>query len=627
MSVLEVRNLNVQYHTEQAICQAVRGVSFSVEKGEIAGIVGESGSGKSTAMRAVMGLLKSNARVTADEIRVSGESPRPGRNIAMIFQDSLSCLNPSVRIGRQIAETVRVREGCTWREAKKRALELLDLVGIRQPRIRMRQYPFELSGGMRQRVVIAIALACRPDLIIADEPTTALDAAVQAQILLLLRRIVRETGTSLLLVSHDLGVIASMCGSVYVMHSGEIVESGCAEDIFYAPREEYTRKLLERAAGKVPDMRRSRSKGRNRTNAGEDGNRNESADGRARTGEEKILVSLENVTREYDSHEGVRDISLTLEEGETYALVGESGSGKTTLARILSGILKPDGGSVLYRGREAAERERTGKIQMVFQDPAASLNPCLTAGQTLEEALRAADKSGEGRETIKKKSSHEKRQIWREKASVMLEQVGLSEEDMGKYPGSFSGGQRQRIAIARALINGPELLICDEALSSLDAVTGRTILELLLRFQRERGISILFISHDGKLEGVEFVELNMCPGGCVGGVLNVENPFIARNKMRQLCEKLQIPPATLEDFGLDESFFLWDKAPQPSTAFQLDPDRFAAMRKLVQVEELLKKLPGIDCGACGAPTCRCHAEDVVVSGGPLKCVKLEELQK
>lgn len=478
MSVLEVRNLNVQYHTEQAICQAVRGVSFSVEKGEIAGIVGESGSGKSTAMRAVMGLLKSNARVTADEIRVSGESPRPGRNIAMIFQDSLSCLNPSVRIGRQIAETVRGREGCTWREAKERALELLDLVGIRQPRIRMRQYPFGLSGGMRQRVVIAIALACRPDLIIADEPTTALDAAVQAQILLLLRRIVRETGTSLLLVSHDLGVIASMCGSVYVMHSGEIVESGCAEDIFYAPREEYTRKLLESAAGRTKDMRRPLS------------------EGRPQADREEILLSLEHVTREYDSHEGVRDISLTLEEGETYALVGESGSGKTTLARILSGILKPDGGSVLYRGREAAERERTGKIQMVFQDPAASLNPCLTAGQTLEEALRAADKSGEGRETIKKKSSHEKRQIWREKASVMLEQVGLSEEDMGKYPGSFSGGQRQRIAIARALINGPELLICDEALSSLDAVTGSRILELLLRFQRERGISILFISHD-----------------------------------------------------------------------------------------------------------------------------------
>ncbi len=478
MSVLEVRNLNVQYHTEQAICQAVRGVSFSVEKGEIAGIVGESGSGKSTAMRAVMGLLKSNARVTADEIRVSGESPRPGRNIAMIFQDSLSCLNPSVRIGRQIAETVRGREGCTWREAKERALELLDLVGIRQPRIRMRQYPFELSGGMRQRVVIAIALACRPDLIIADEPTTALDAAVQAQILLLLRRIVRETGTSLLLVSHDLGVIASMCGSVYVMHSGEIVESGCAEDIFYAPREEYTRKLLESAAGRTKDMRRPLS------------------EGRPQADREEILLSLEHVTREYDSHEGVRDISLTLEAGKTYALVGESGSGKTTLARILSGILKPDGGSVLYRGREAAERERTGKIQMVFQDPAASLNPCLTAGQTLEEALRAADKSGEGRETIKKKSSHEKRQIWREKASVMLEQVGLSEEDMGKYPGSFSGGQRQRIAIARALINGPELLICDEALSSLDAVTGSRILELLLRFQRERGISILFISHD-----------------------------------------------------------------------------------------------------------------------------------
>ena len=478
MSVLEVRNLNVQYHTEQGVCQAVCGVSFSVEKGEIAGIVGESGSGKSTAMRAVMGLLKRNARVTADEIRVSGESPRPGRNIAMIFQDSLSCLNPSVRIGRQIAETVRVREGCTWREAKKRALELLDLVGIRQPRIRMRQYPFELSGGMRQRVVIAIALACRPDLIIADEPTTALDAAVQAQILLLLRRIVRETGTSLLLVSHDLGVIASMCSSVYVMHSGEIVESGCAEDIFYAPREDYTRELLESAAGRTKDMRRSLS------------------EGRPQADREEILLSLEHVTREYDSHEGVRDISLTLEAGKTYALVGESGSGKTTLARILSGILKPDSGSVLYRGREAEGSACTGKIQMVFQDPAASLNPCLTAGQTLEEALRAADRSGVERETTRKMSAREKKQIRRDRAAAMLEQVGLSAEDMGKYPGSFSGGQRQRIAIARALITGPELLICDEALSSLDAMTGSRILELLLGFQRERGISILFISHD-----------------------------------------------------------------------------------------------------------------------------------
>lgn len=478
MSVLEVRNLNVQYHTEQGVCQAVCGVSFSVEKGEIAGIVGESGSGKSTAMRAVMGLLKRNARVTADEIRVSGESPRPGRNIAMIFQDSLSCLNPSVRIGRQIAETVRVREGCTWREAKKRALELLDLVGIRQPRIRMRQYPFELSGGMCQRVVIAIALACRPDLIIADEPTTALDAAVQAQILLLLRRIVRETGTSLLLVSHDLGVIASMCSSVYVMHSGEIVESGCAEDIFYAPREDYTRELLESAAGRTKDMRRPLS------------------EERPQADREETLVSLEHVTREYDSHEGVRDISLTLEAGKTYALVGESGSGKTTLARILSGILKPDSGSVLYRGREAEGSACTGKIQMVFQDPAASLNPCLTAGQTLEEALRAADRSGVERETTRKMSPGEKKQIRRDRAAAMLEQVGLSAEDMGKYPGSFSGGQRQRIAIARALITGPELLICDEALSSLDAMTGSRILELLLGFQRERGISILFISHD-----------------------------------------------------------------------------------------------------------------------------------
>ncbi|HJC42120.1 MAG TPA: ABC transporter ATP-binding protein, partial [Candidatus Mediterraneibacter gallistercoris] len=235
MSVLDVRNLSVQYLTENGASEIVKDISFKVEKGEIAGLVGESGSGKSTAMLAVMGLLGNHAEIRAERIAVSGEKPVPGHNVAMIFQDSLSSLNPSVKIGRQIRETVQTRRKCSSKEATARAEELLDMVGIRNPALRMRQYPFELSGGMRQRVVLAITLACEPELIIADEPTTALDALVQAQILLLLKRIVRETGTSMLLVSHDMGVTAAMCSRVYVMHNGRIVEHGTAEDIFYSP--------------------------------------------------------------------------------------------------------------------------------------------------------------------------------------------------------------------------------------------------------------------------------------------------------------------------------------------------------------------------------------------------------
>ena len=252
MSILEVRNLSVQYHTGQESRQALDGITFSVGEGETVGIVGESGSGKSTAMLAVMGLLGDSAEVSADGITVCANPVQPGRDIAMILQDSLNCLNPAVKIGRQITETVRIHRKCTRREAKERAEELLDMAGIRSPKLRMGQYPFELSGGMRQRVAIAIALACEPRVIIADEPTTALDAAVQVQILHLLKRIVEDTGTSLLVVSHDMGVIAALCSRVYVMKAGRIIEAGSTEEIFYAPVHEYTKKLLRDTKGHKP---------------------------------------------------------------------------------------------------------------------------------------------------------------------------------------------------------------------------------------------------------------------------------------------------------------------------------------------------------------------------------------
>ena len=492
MSVLDVRNLGVQYLTENGASEIVKDISFKVEKGEIAGLVGESGSGKSTAMLAVMGLLGDRAVIRSAQITVSGERPVPGKNAAMIFQDSLSCLNPSVKIGRQITETVRARRKCSRKEAAARAEELLDMAGIRNPALRMRQYPLELSGGMRQRVVLAIALACEPELIIADEPTTALDALVQAQILLLFKRIVRETGTSMLLVSHDMGVTAAMCSRVYVMHEGRIVESGAAEDIFYSPVEEYTKRLLN-------DARGGRLSG--------SGHKSIEKYGKA------PVFRMEHVTKIFDEREGIRDLSLEIRKGEILALVGESGSGKTTVARILTGILKEDGGTLYYRG-DALDRDRrmdafAGRVQMVFQDPYASLNPCLTVREALEEALEAAAcrKSRTARrrqeslparrrmESLPAHGDREKEQMT-EKIDRMLRLTGLSPEDADRYPRDFSGGQRQRIGIARALIVEPEILVCDEALSSLDATTREQILELIFRIQRKIGFACLFISHD-----------------------------------------------------------------------------------------------------------------------------------
>ena len=472
MKVLDVQGLYVQYHTKRTnesggsghvVQETLRDVSFSVGEGEIVGVVGESGSGKSTAMLAVMGLLGEKADVRCDRLSLCGEAPVPGKNAAIIFQDAQSCLNPTVKIGRQITETIRVRRRCGRKAARERAEELLDLVGIQNAALRMKQYPFELSGGMRQRVVIAAALACEPKLIIADEPTTALDAAVQAQIILLLKRIVRETGTSLLLVSHDMGVTAALCSRVYVMQKGRIVESGTAEEIFYSPREAYTKRLLSDAKGWGHRTRTER-KG-------------------------EPLLEIRHMTKEFDTREGIRDISVELFEGEIFALAGESGSGKTTLARILSGILTQDSGEVLYRGRRLGREELGtacgGKVQMVFQDPYAALNPCLTAGQALEEALRGAGgKEGSGRGEI------------RERVGDMLELVGLERGDADRYPREFSGGQRQRVGIARALITEPEILICDEALSSLDAAAREQILTLLLAIQKKRRIACLFISHD-----------------------------------------------------------------------------------------------------------------------------------
>lgn len=472
MSMLDVRSLYVTYLSKEERIEAVRGIDFSAEEGKVTGIVGESGSGKSTAMLAVMGLLDQKASVEAKDLSLSGNAVRAGENAAIIFQDPLKCLNPTVKIGRQIAETVRNRKKCTWREAKKRAEELLELVGIRHPKRKMKQYPFELSGGMRQRVVIAVALACEPKLIAADEPTTALDAAMQVRVILLLKKIVKETKTALLLVSHDMGMIAAACDYVYVMKEGKMIESGCADDIFYNPQTEYTKKLLSEARAEQLLVKEKDFIVR-----------------------EKPLFTVSHLKKQFQKEEGVNDVSFDIYEGEVFALAGESGSGKTTLAKILTGIEQPDSGELFYREEKFDPKDRKrnkhvyGKIRMIFQDPYSSLNPCMTIKETLTETLRAKEKQV-------KSDREERRRDQKRQIEQMLLRVGLSSLDGDRYPRELSGGQRQRAAIARALLSEPELLICDEAVSSLDAATRTQILNLLMQVVKEKKIACLFISHD-----------------------------------------------------------------------------------------------------------------------------------
>ena len=484
MSLLSVQDLSVQFHDRYAGAEAVSHLSFEVGPGEIVGMVGESGSGKSTGMHAIMGLLPEKAEIICEKMTLDGTDITPpspkgngkkaqkeyekkmetirGNQIAMVFQDPLTYLNPTVKIGRQITETIRTHKKCSRKEAEERAKELLDMVGIRRGSQRMGQYPFELSGGMRQRVVLAIALACEPRLLIADEPTTALDVTVQGQILELLKKIAEETGTAVLFVSHDLGVIASLCRRVLVMKEGKLVEEGTAEDIFYEPKHPYTQKLLDYAAKlqKLPMEQHA----------------------------EGVLLKAEHVSKNYfnavdwkkrQSTEAVRDVSFQIGKGETYGLVGESGCGKSTLAGMVTGILKPTAGKLIYQGKKSGMKYQ---VQMVFQDPYASLNPRMTIEDALEEPLLL--NTGLSREERSKK------------VEEMLELVGLSKNDGKKYPRAFSGGQRQRIGIARALILSPELLICDEPVSALDVSIQEQILKLLEEIQQKQGISYLFISHD-----------------------------------------------------------------------------------------------------------------------------------
>jgi len=466
--LVEVRDLLVEFGD----LRAVDGLSFTLEKGAALGLVGESGSGKSTVASALLALHRGTGARVGGAVRVAGVDVRAasddalralrGGKAAMVFQDPLSSLDPYYAVGDQIAEVYRVHVKASRRAARARAVEVLDRVGIPDAARRARFRPHEFSGGMRQRALIAMALACEPELLIADEPTTALDVTVQAQILDLLHTLREETGMGLLLVTHDVGVAAESVDEILVMRHGRAVEHGPVAAVLGAPRETYTQELL----GAVPRVDAPRG-----------------SEGDAPVSDEVVLEAVD-LRREFGRGKrrfaAVDDVSLAIHRGETLGIVGESGSGKTTLGRMLVGLLEPTTGAVRYEGR--AQSGVSPSVQMVFQDPVSSLNPRRTIGESIADPLRARGELDGGR--------------IRGRVRELLERVGLDAAHYDRYPHEFSGGQRQRVGIARALAAEPRVIVCDEPVSALDVTTQAQVVALLGELQRELGLALVFVAHD-----------------------------------------------------------------------------------------------------------------------------------
>ncbi|RIH87217.1 Glutathione import ATP-binding protein GsiA [Meiothermus luteus] len=490
--LLEVRDLAVNFHTDDGVVEAVKGLSFHLEKGETLAIVGESGSGKSVSALSLMGLLpKPAARIVGGQAlfrRKSGEvldllraeeatmRRIRGNEMAMIFQEPMTSLNPVYTVGDQIAEAIVLHQGKGRKEARQLAIEMLNLVEIPNPHKRVDDYPHQMSGGMRQRVMIAMALSCNPSLLIADEPTTALDVIIQAQILELMKKLQAEIGTAVLFITHDLGVVAEMADRVVVMQHGLKVEEADVYTLFKAPKEAYTQRLL----AAVPRIDQEKPAPPERATP-------------------PVLVRLENLrvwfplragvlSRVVGHVKAVDDVSLEVYKGEVLGLVGESGSGKTTLGRSLLRLIEPTGGRIWFSGQEIthlpkeALRAFRRRMQIIFQDPYASLNPRMTVGDIIAEPL-----------VIHRVGSPKERQ---ERVAELLETVQLSPDHARRYPHEFSGGQRQRIGIARALALNPEFIVADECVSALDVSIRAEIIALLKELRARMGLTLLFISHD-----------------------------------------------------------------------------------------------------------------------------------
>ena len=536
--LLNIHNLKVSFSHDGEWVEAVHGIDLDVLAGRTLGLVGESGSGKSVSSLAVMRLLNEKmSRIEADSIQIEGEEIKGfsekqmaevrGKRIAMIFQEPMTSLNPVYKCGYQVSEMILQHETVSKTTAKERVISLFKQVMLPRPEAIYNSYPHELSGGQKQRVMIAMAIACNPKLLIADEPTTALDVTVQLEILKLLRKLQTETGMGMIFITHDLGVVAEIADDVAVMHNGEILERGTVQQILNHPQHPYTQGLL--ACRPPMDVRLKRLP-----------IVKEFLDGQWQGGKKQILHDLQITaedrkthldqlyskepllkveglktwyplrkgifSRVYDHVKAVDDVSLEVYEGETLGLVGESGCGKTTLGRSILRLAEPTGGKVWFDGIEVtalkgqALRDFRKQAQIVFQDPYSSLNPRITIGEAIAEPMRVHGIHGRELHTAAQNGAQLRDAIGdnelRDAVCDLLEQVGLDASHYNRYPHEFSGGQRQRICIARALAVNPRLVICDESVSALDVSVQAQVLNLLNRLKEERHLTYIFISHD-----------------------------------------------------------------------------------------------------------------------------------
>ena len=521
MSFLEVKNLNISYPTRKETIVASKDVEFTLERGEILGIVGESGSGKSTIANAIIDLIDPPGEITSGSIKIDNDELRGneeliqeirGKKIGFVFQDPQTSLNPLFKIKDQLIETIQTHLNLDYKDALKKSIQLLEEVGIDNAEKRIEDYPHQFSGGMRQRVVIALAISCEPDLIIADEPTTALDVSIQHQILELLKDLTKKRNLGVIIITHDMGVIAETTDKVIVMRHGLIVEQGDTKELLTNPKSNEARSLvisvpptnkkIERFKLISPDGKEITSDSKNLT-------KNIIKTWGVRENKNQKLLDVISITKIFDDQslvsnfsfgsknestekvvKAVDNVSFELFEGETLGLVGESGSGKSTIAKIITGLVRPTNGEIFYNNLSLYNSKRKyqidksrGQVQMIFQDPYSSLNPRFKVRDIISEPIKLFQKNINKNELT-------------QNLYDLIDIVGMSRQSLDRYPHEFSGGQRQRISIARALATRPSLLICDEPTSALDVSIQAQVLNLLKDIQDELHLTMLFISHD-----------------------------------------------------------------------------------------------------------------------------------
>ena len=522
MSFLEVKNLNISYPTRKETIVASKDVEFSLERGEILGIVGESGSGKSTIANAIINLIDPPGEITSGSIKMDNNELRDneeliqkirGKKIGFVFQDPQTSLNPLFRIKDQLIETIQTHLNLNYQDALKKSIQLLEEVGIDNAEKRIEDYPHQFSGGMRQRVVIALAISCEPDLIIADEPTTALDVSIQHQILELLKDLTKKRNLGVIIITHDMGVIAETTDRVIVMRHGLIVEQGDTKELLTNPKSNEARSLvisvpptnkkIDRFKLISPDGKEITADSKNLTKkiiktwGVREKNKNKKIlqlTGVTKIFDDKSLVNNFSFGSKTEStnkvEKAVDNVSFELFEGETLGLVGESGSGKSTIAKIITGLVGPSNGEIFYNDISLYSSKRKyqidksrGQIQMIFQDPYSSLNPRFKVRDIISEPIKLFQKNINKNELTQNMYD-------------LIDIVGMTRQSLDRYPHEFSGGQRQRISIARALATRPRLLICDEPTSALDVSIQAQVLNLLKDIQDELHLTMLFISHD-----------------------------------------------------------------------------------------------------------------------------------